>query len=233
MVTQTDGARVSDRVFRHLCQAALSGRYEPGDKLPTQRQLAAELGVGMAPVREAVQRLEQLRIVEVRHGDGMRVADWRRDGGLDVIAHLLFGEGRPERELMGVLMEARRLVLVEVARLAAIRRSPEQAAALARIAAEMAEAPDARTAQLLDLAFFAEMVQASGNLVFVLVMNSVRQVYLDWEEMFQPLVAEHRELAGHYRRAAVAVKAGRAANAAAAVGRLAEIQESRLLASLS
>ena len=66
---------VSDQVFRVLCDQILSGRYEPGEKLPTQRALAAELEVNMASVREAVKRLEQLRLVEVRHGDAMRVRD--------------------------------------------------------------------------------------------------------------------------------------------------------------
>ena len=40
-----------------------------------------------------MKRLEQLRLVEVRHGDAMRVADWRTAGGLDVLAHLLFRAG--------------------------------------------------------------------------------------------------------------------------------------------
>ena len=80
---------VSDQVFRLLCADVLAGRYEPGEMLPTQRRLAADLGVNMASVREAVKRLEQLRLVESRQGDGMRVRDWRSAGGLDVLAHLV------------------------------------------------------------------------------------------------------------------------------------------------
>src|SRR4051794_41886680 len=84
---------VAGRVFSRLVEDVLSGRYEPGEKLPTQRSLAAELDVNMASVREAVKRLEQLGLVEVRHGDAMRVTDWRASGGLDVIAHGLFAAG--------------------------------------------------------------------------------------------------------------------------------------------
>src|SRR5919107_4782513 len=86
-------ATVASQTFSRLVEDVLSGRYEPGEKLPTQRTLAAELGVNMASVREAVKRLEQLRLVEVRHGDAMRVRDWRADGGLDVVAHVLFRAG--------------------------------------------------------------------------------------------------------------------------------------------
>ncbi len=122
---------VSDQVFRGLCEEILSGVYEPGEKLPTQRALAADLGVNMASIREAVKRLEQLRLVEVRHGDAMRVRDWRADGGLDVIAHLLFRAGGLDRETLASVLEARRLMLAEAARLAAERRTDAQAAALA------------------------------------------------------------------------------------------------------
>ena len=101
---------VSDQVFRTLAEEILSGRYEPG-KLPTQRALAAELGVNMASVREAVKRLEQLRLVEVRHGDAMRVRDWREHGGLDVVAHVLFRAGGLDTATLSSLLEARRLML--------------------------------------------------------------------------------------------------------------------------
>jgi DNA-binding transcriptional MocR family regulator len=49
-----------DQVFHRLVSDVLAGRYAPGERLPTQRALAAELGVNMASVREGVKRLEQL-----------------------------------------------------------------------------------------------------------------------------------------------------------------------------
>ena len=123
-----------------LCEEILGGVYAPGEKLPTQRALAADLGVNMASIREAVKRLEQLRLVEVRHGDAMRVRDWRADGGLDVIAHLLFRAGGLDRDTLASVLEARRLMLAEAAGLAAGRRSDEQAARLAELAERIATA---------------------------------------------------------------------------------------------
>jgi GntR family transcriptional repressor for pyruvate dehydrogenase complex len=225
-------ALVSDQVFRILCEDVLSGRYAPGEKLPTQRRIAADLGVNMASVREAVKRLEQLRLVEVRHGDAMRVRDWRAHGGLDVIAHVLFGASGLERSTLRALLEARRLMLVEAARLAAERRSDSQAARLEELAERMGRAPDAAAAQALDFAFFSELVEAAENLVFVLVMNSIRELYFERAELFRAVVADHAELAPLYARAAAAVQAGSAARSARAVGALARAQEDRLTGSL-
>ena len=224
---------VSDQVFGILCEDILSGRYQPGEKLPTQRRLAADLGVNMASIREAVKRLEQLRLVEVRHGDAMRVRDWRAHGGLDVIAHVLFRAGGLDRGTLASLLEARRLMLQEAARLAAERRSDGQAARVVELADRLGETPDLRAAQALDFAFMTELVEAAGNVVFVLILNSIRALYFEQAELFLPVVFEPAELAPLYRRAAAAIEAGAAGRAAAAVGRLAALQEERLTEALA
>ena len=129
-----------DQVFHRLVSDVLAGRYAPGERLPTQRALAAELGVNMASVREGVKRLEQLGLVEVRHGDAMRVLDWRLHGGPDVLVHLIARAGSLDVEMVRSVMEARRLLLSESGRLAAGRRSEEQAALLVSLADQLATA---------------------------------------------------------------------------------------------
>ena len=219
---------VSDDVFRRLTEDILGGAYQPGEKLPTQRALAKDLGVNMASVREAVKRLEQLRLVEVRHGDAMRVADWRTSGGLDVLAHLLFRAGGLDRHTLADLMEARALMLSEAARLAATRRSDEQAEALATTAQRIAEAPDAQAAQALDWAFYATIVDAAGNLVLGLVMNSIRHVYFQRADLFAQVVDRHEELAPLYAQVAYAIGQRDPDGAAGATRALAQAQTERV-----
>src|SRR5215217_1308810 len=160
----------------------------------------------MASVREAVKRLEQLRLVEVRHGDAMRVADWRVSGGLDVLAHLLFRAGGLDAHTLKDLMEARALMLSEAARLAAAHRTKDQAEALTQTADRIAQARDAQVAQALDWAFYATVVEAAGNLVLTLVMNSIRHVYFQRADLFAKVVDRHEELAPVYERAARAIE---------------------------
>ena len=101
----------SERVFADLLEAVVAGRYAAGEKLPRQRELAADLGVTLQPLREALKRLEQMGVVEARHGDATRVRDWRAHGTLDVLAHL-------GPAVLGDLLEARSLMLREMAALA-------------------------------------------------------------------------------------------------------------------
>jgi GntR family transcriptional regulator, transcriptional repressor for pyruvate dehydrogenase complex len=219
--------RASDQVFAGLLEALLSGRYAPGEKLPAQRTLAAEAGVTMGTVREALQRLEQMGLLEVRQGDAMRVRDWRRHGGLDVIAHLALTSGRFDPAVLGDVLEARGLMLRELATLAARRRSAEQAGRLGDLAAAVSQAPDDQAAQRLDFAFFTELAEAAGNLVFALIMNSIRSLYFEHAERL-PVTAAHEELAPLYVETARAVRRRRPSAARRAVGLLAERQRERV-----
>src|SRR4051794_7407401 len=99
--------RGSDRLFTALLEDVLTGRYAPGEKLPPQRALAADAGVAMSVVREALGRLEQMGLLATRQGDAVRVRDWRAHGGLDVIVHLLFRPGGLDRDVLVSVFEAR------------------------------------------------------------------------------------------------------------------------------
>lgn len=217
---------VPDEVFLRLRDAILSGQYAAGERLPAQRALAADLQVNMASVREALKRLEQLRLVDVRHGEATRVLDWRHSGGLEALAVL----GVMDVEVAVALFEARRVLLVESARLAAERRTDAQAHTLVELAAAMGVARDDETALLADWAFMAALVEATGNLIFQLIANSVRELYLPNAAAFAPLVAAREALAPRYREAADAIVRGDADAAAATIEALSRAQEQSMLA---
>ena len=214
---------VSDRVFATLLEAVLGGRYAPGEKLPPQRALAADLDVTMSSVREALKRLEQMGLVDVRHGSAMRVRDWREHGGLDVLTHLLFRGGALDAGVLGAILEARALMLRELASLAAERSSAEQAQRLHELAERFAETTDPHAAARLDFAFFTEVAQAAGNLVFELILNAIRDLYFAHLDAV-PVTARPAELAPLYARVASAIERGDAARARSAAFALATAQ---------
>jgi DNA-binding FadR family transcriptional regulator len=233
-VDPLDRTSVPDQVFRRLAADVIAGRHAPGERLPTQRALAAELGVNIASVREGIKRLEQLKLIDVRHGDAMRVRDWRAHGGLDVLVHALGGGGEElDREVLRSVMEARRLLLTESARLAAGRRDESQGELLVRLAGELAGADTDETAQGVDFAFFATLIQASQNLVLLLIANSIRDLYFARLATFRAIVRDRAELAEHYESAAAAIDARDPDAAAGAVAWIATAQEAAMLEGLA
>ena len=219
-VEQLRRTTASEELFSLLRDEILSGRYAAGEKLPSQRTLAREYRLNATTVREAIKRLEQLRLVEVRHGDAMRVSDWRTASGLDVIAHVLFDATGVNRDTLRALMEARRWMLAVAAGLAAERRTEEQAEEIGRLARVAGEQ------QAADFGFFAAVVEAAANVVFSLILNSVRAVYFEHAALFTPLVDE--TLRPLYERAADAIARRDTEGARAAVAELAERQERAL-----
>lgn len=223
---------VSEQVFSTLLEALLSGRYAAGEKLPTQRALAADLGVTMTSLREALKRLEQMGLIDVRHGDAMRVRDWRSHGGLDVLAHVLLRGGGVDAAVLADILEARSLMLREVAVLAAGRRDDDQSQQIAALADRFAATgDDAIAAARVDFAFMAEMAQAARNLVFVLILNTIRDLYFDHLHLI-PVTARPQELAPHYTRIARAIERRAGAAAGRATFELATLQRERVEALL-
>ena len=145
-------------------------------------------------------------VVEARHGDAMRVRDWRAHGTLDVLAHL-------GPAVLGDLLEARSLMLREMAGLAAERRDEPRARAIAALAERFAaRARTPRAAAELDFAFFTEVAEAAGNLVFLLILNGIRGVYFEHLDEL-PVAADVAGLAPGYAALAGAIAAGDARRA--------------------
>jgi GntR family transcriptional regulator, transcriptional repressor for pyruvate dehydrogenase complex len=215
---------VPDQVFARLCDMIVSGHYADGDRLPTQRALAEDFGVNMASVREALKRLEQLRLVEVRHGDATRVLDWRR-AGLEALALL----GTVDSNIVKPLFEARRIILAQVACLAAERRTDEQVEHLAEMARRMAVADTDEEAQAIEWQFIAVLVSATDNLVFELMGNSVRELYKSHAQRFLPLVSDREELGPLFMAVVEAIKACDTNAADDAMTALTAAQEARMI----
>ena len=219
----------SQRVFVDLLEAVVAGRYAAGEKLPRQRALAADLGVTLQPLREALKRLEQMGLVEARHGDATRVRDWRAHGTLDVLAHL-------GPAVLGDLLEARSLMLREMAGLAAARRDEPRARTIAALAERFAglagaggRAADLRAAAEVDFAFFTQVAEAAGNVVFLLILNAIRGVYFEHLDEL-PVAADVAGLAPGYAALARAIGAGDAQAARDTAFALAEAQRQAVVA---
>ena len=218
---------VAERVFDTLLQRLLTGLYAPDQRLPPQRALAAELGVTMTALREALKRLEQMGMIEVRHGNAMSATRWRESGTLDVLAHVLVQGDGLDPGVLGDIMEARCHMLRELAGLAAARADAGQSARISELAAAVAAAPDAATAALTDFAFFTEVARAAQNVVFLLILNSIRSVYLEHAELI-PVTRDHQQLGPLYAALAEAITHAEVETARTAAWELARAQRERV-----
>jgi GntR family transcriptional repressor for pyruvate dehydrogenase complex len=197
-----------ERLLDHISAEGL----RPGDRLPPERELAAQLAVSRASVSQALIALEVQGVIDVRHGDGAVILDV--PPRQQVLAAL-----DARRNQLREVIEAREALEVQLAALAAQRRTDADLAAIDAALDDMArEVARGGRGVSGDERFHAAVTAAahSGLLADLMVKISelVRESRI--ESLSQPGRPE-QSLAGH-RKVADAIRSGDAAAAAAAMG---------------
>jgi GntR family transcriptional repressor for pyruvate dehydrogenase complex len=167
-------------VARRLVDYLLSGGVEPGARMPSERQLAEAFGVGRSAVREAIAALSLIGLIEVRHGDGTYLK--RPDSPLlpQVVEWgLLLGEQRTAD-----LVEARQKIEVDIAGLAAERRTDDDLAVLSSLLSRMEweSRGGAETAAFVDadVEFHLRLAEAARNSALRDVLSSIQALLRAW-----------------------------------------------------
>ncbi|ASN06280.1 GntR family transcriptional regulator [Virgibacillus necropolis] len=66
---------ISSEIVLLIKDNLLKGALKPGDKLPTEKELMAQLGVSRTPVREAIKILESIGVIQIKRGEGMFITN--------------------------------------------------------------------------------------------------------------------------------------------------------------
>jgi GntR family transcriptional repressor for pyruvate dehydrogenase complex len=196
-----------------LEQAILAGDFQPGEKLPSERDLSSRWGVSRSVVREALGRLSSLGLVRSQHGSGTRVEAPSLRPVEVGYRHLL---SRPDFRLEH-LAEVRLPLETAIAGLAAARRTEAQLARLQATQKTLGNPRKSLDAYVAaDLAFHAVLAEASGNPLFQAVLAPIQKLLI--ESRRRTLGQFGADLA-HDHHAAVldAVRAGDAAAASRAM----------------
>ncbi|MGB7436111.1 MAG: FadR/GntR family transcriptional regulator [Candidatus Acidiferrum sp.] len=178
-------------------------KLQPGDKLPSERELAESLGVSRSSIRDAIRSLELMGMVEPRQGAGTIVREISSESLVNPLANAL----KRKEELIAELLDFRKMLEPQLAARAATRVSRDEVA-------EMEEILDRQEQKLRseesavgeDSEFHYAIALASGNSVVLKVLDTLMDLLRGSRE--RSLQAEGRgrqSLAGH-RRILAAIK---------------------------
>ncbi|MFZ5572130.1 MAG: FadR/GntR family transcriptional regulator [Thermodesulfobacteriota bacterium] len=177
--------RLHEEIMEQLKAKIIRGELSAGSRLPPERDLADQLKVNRTTIREALHRLEGMGLVEIKHGNGIFVKDFLESGSLNLAGHMLFLDGRLNGNILKNLLDLRRLIIPEICYCAALNRGKNDLRDLERIVFQSDDMPieekDWRVHNLI--------ARASGNLLFVILLNSFTalagdlwRLYFDVEE---------------------------------------------------
>jgi GntR family transcriptional repressor for pyruvate dehydrogenase complex len=188
---------LTDEAIGKIKEMIISGRVRPGEKLPREADLAAELGLSRNSLREAVKALSLINVLDVRQGDGTYATSLAPSLLLETLSFVVdFHRDDTVLEFF----EVRRILEPTATAMAALRMAPEQKAELGLILAAVTVTSPVDDFVATDLEFHKKIAQGAGNSVLASLVENMALPTTRarvWRGMTEP-GALQRTLAEHH-----------------------------------
>ena len=178
---------LKDDIISKFENLIFGGELKAGDKLPPERELARAMSVGRPIIHESLVELNAKGLVKIIPRKGAYVADLKTDGTIAALAGILnhqTSSGLPPKVLYD-LLQFRKSLEPTGAALAAKYRDEESLSGILKILEkEKSGAETAEECASLDYQFHHAICSASGNIIYSLLINSFRDLYMRILEKF-------------------------------------------------
>ncbi|WP_227997694.1 GntR family transcriptional regulator [Nocardia australiensis] len=209
MGSQTVVADVADELARRVA----AGEYQPGELMPSVRQVADEFEMNRATAQLTLGRLESYGFVEARRGKGFTIRDVREAGGIDVYRHLFrFSAAMPDIaiDMFRDIVEVERGIVMEALLAytgsgrdidpAELKATIDELESLARL-----EVPEFRQILAIEVALVRKLLTSLGFSMQRAILNSIGEMVLEVPEAIEAYFAGAADLHVLIWRALVAV----------------------------
>jgi len=172
-------------------------KLRPGDKLPSERELAEMLEVSRSSIRDAIRSLELMGMVEPRQGAGTIV----REISSDSLVNPLANARKRKEELIGELLDFRMMLEPPLAARAATRVSSDEVSEMEEILERQEKKVQGGESTIgEDSEFHYAVALASGNSVVLKVLDTLMDLLRDSRERsLQVEGRQQKSVAGHRR----------------------------------
>jgi DNA-binding FadR family transcriptional regulator len=187
----------------------LSGKLSMGQKLPPERELALQLGVGRPVVHESLVDLASKGLVTLIPRVGTVVNDYRKEGSLNLLTSLInYQKGELTPKLLDDLLKVRMLFETENARLAALNRSQEQLRILYKLlkSEEEIDIHDIEAIVGINFDFHHQIALATENLIYPLLLNSFKKLYTNLLAQYYSHQTENSRVWNLHKELVAAIK---------------------------
>ena len=161
---------LTDEAIDKIKQMILSGRVRPGEKLPREADLAAELGLSRSSLREAVKALSLINVLDVRQGDGTYATSLAPSLLLEALSFIV--DFHSDDKVLEFL-EVRRILEPAATGMAAVRMPDEDKAELAKILDAVTVDSPVDDFVATDLEFHKKIALGSGNTVLASLVENM------------------------------------------------------------
>ena len=164
-------SKLSDEVYKQIVSLISSGKLNPGDKIPSERELAADLRISRQSIREALNRAEVMGLIEVRQGEGSFILSSVKKSLKPPLTLIL----EKQADRIFDFLEIRKLVEGWCAEKAATEATEEELENMAGILDEMKKVVSKdKQWEELDLNLHLSFAKATHNVIAVHIMEALK-----------------------------------------------------------
>ena len=175
--------------------AILSGQLKPGDRLPTERELADTMHISKTVVHEGLRELHRLGFLDIASRRGVTVADYAQTGSLETLRAIMdFHGGIPDAKTAGSILQLRYYLEGPAMEELAARHTAADMAALRALQRQAGQAAQESADALAEALFryHRGITFLSGNTITPLIFNAFATVNLEfWKEYIQVTGTAH------------------------------------------
>ena len=171
--------KLSEQVASKIEQMIVEETFIPGDRMPSERSLAEQIGVSRTVVREAIQVLSERGLVQIRQGSGIYVQKLVPADAAEPIRRLL--RFQEHSHTFQSLCEVRHTLEIEIAGLAAVRSTEGDLIEIEKTIKQIAEASEnAKDFAKGDLDFHMALAAATHNDLFLVLLTPISDLFLEF-----------------------------------------------------
>ncbi len=161
-ITPIQKINVVEQVYDQMQALLIDGTWHPGDKLPSENELAETFGVSRMTVRQAMQKLKALGLIETRTGSGSYVREVNPEDSLQELIPLMY-IGGPSQEHVFQFREMIDSESVRIATPLAADKDLDKLEELLQKMKKASEQDDGKAFSSYDLKFHMSIVKMTGN----------------------------------------------------------------------
>lgn len=167
-----------------IIKSIVDGTYKIGDRIPPERDLATSMGISRIIVHAGIVELNAKGLLRIVPRKGTFVNDYKLHGNMDLLSVLLSESTKLDAEIVTSLFDARRLLEVEFASLAALKRTDDNLEKLAELIKHEKEAKNIDEMSKYDFSFHHEIAHATKNSIYPLIIKSMEKTYCSFVQEF-------------------------------------------------
>jgi GntR family transcriptional repressor for pyruvate dehydrogenase complex len=171
LFTPIKARKLSNEVYKQIVSLISSGDLKPGDKIPSERELAADMGISRQSIREALNRAEVMRLIEVRQSEGRFILSSVNESLKPPLTLII----EKEAERIFDFLEIRKLVEGWCAEKAAVEATRDELENMEEILDKMKKvASKDKQWEAMDLKLHLSFAKASHNVIAVHIMEALK-----------------------------------------------------------